>query len=43
MGVMMLAAAKGSVIQIETEGPDELDALVALQALFASGFDDFLS
>jgi len=43
MGVMMLAAAKGSVIQIETEGPDELDALVALQALFASGFDDLLS
>ena len=29
MGVMMLAAGKGATIQIETEGDDEADAMVA--------------
>ncbi len=33
MGVMMLAAAKGSIIDIEATGPDEDQALAALQAL----------
>jgi len=40
MGVMMLAAAKGSRILIETEGPDEEGALQALQALIADLFGE---
>jgi phosphocarrier protein len=33
MGVMMLAAGKGSRIVLETDGPDETEALAALVAL----------
>ena len=33
MGVMMLAAGKGSRIVIETEGPDEAEAINAIVAL----------
>jgi phosphocarrier protein len=33
MGVMMLAAGKGSRILLETDGPDETEALAALVAL----------
>ena len=40
MGVMMLAAGKGSSILIETDGPDAEQALEALTALIASGFDE---
>ena len=40
MGVMMLAAAKGSKITIETEGSDETQALQALQALIADRFGE---
>ncbi len=40
MGVMMLAAAKGSTIIIEADGPDENEAVEALQALIASGFGE---
>ncbi len=40
MGVMMLAAAKGSRIIIETEGPDEEQALQALRALIADRFGE---
>lgn len=40
MGVMMLAAAKGSKVLIETEGPDEAEALQALQALIAGHFGE---
>ncbi|HSN40021.1 MAG TPA: HPr family phosphocarrier protein [Burkholderiales bacterium] len=40
MGVMMLAAAKGSRIIIETEGPDEEQALQALQTLIADRFGE---
>jgi phosphocarrier protein len=40
MGVMMLAAAKGSVVVIETEGPDESDALHALEQLVADRFGE---
>ena len=40
MGVMMLAAAKGSTIVIETEGPDEAEAMRALQDLIANRFDE---
>jgi phosphocarrier protein HPr len=40
MGVMMLAAAKGSKIIIETEGSDEVAAMQALQNLIADRFGE---
>ncbi|HET7596131.1 MAG TPA: HPr family phosphocarrier protein [Burkholderiales bacterium] len=40
MGVMMLAAAKGSRITIETDGPDETAALNALVDLVADRFGE---
>lgn len=40
MSVMMLAAGKGTVLDIEIEGSDEEDALSALQALIANYFDE---
>jgi phosphocarrier protein HPr len=40
MGVMMLAAAQGSVIVVETSGPDEDAALAALVGLIESGFGE---
>jgi phosphocarrier protein HPr len=35
MGVMMLAAGKGSRVVLETDGPDETEALEAIVALIA--------
>ena len=40
MGVMMLAAAKGSVVTIETDGPDEAQALTALAGLINDKFGE---
>ena len=40
MGVMMLAAAKGSTVVIETDGPDEAQALEAVEQLIANRFDE---
>jgi phosphocarrier protein HPr len=40
MGVMMLAAAKGSVITIEANGADEAEALKALKTLINNYFDE---
>ena len=40
MGVMMLAAARGTTLTIEANGPDEDEALAALAALIASGFGE---
>ncbi len=40
MGVMMLAAGKGVTIQMETEGDDEADAMVALVALIEDKFGE---
>ncbi len=40
MGVMMLAAAKGATVGIETEGPDEEAAMNALNGLIANRFDE---
>jgi len=40
MGVMMLAAGKGSRIQIESEGHDADAALAALTALIADKFGE---
>lgn len=40
MGVMMLAAAKGASIGLETSGPDEADAMAALVGLIEDKFGE---
>ena len=40
MGVMMLAAAKGSTVLIETQGTDEEAAMQALSELVANRFGE---
>ena len=40
MGVMMLAAAKGSTLLVETEGPDEQEALAAVTRLIGGRFEE---
>lgn len=40
MGVMMLAAAKGSKIDMETDGVDEVEAMEALAQLIADKFGE---
>ena len=40
MGVMMLAAAKGTTLVIEATGPDEKEAVAALAGLIATGFGE---
>ena len=40
MGVMMLAAAKGTTISIETNGEDEAEAMQALLALINDCFGE---
>ena len=40
MGVMMLAAARGSKVVLETSGPDEAEAMEALVQLIEAKFDE---
>ena len=40
MGVMMLAAAQGSMVTLEANGTDEHDAIAALNALIADYFGE---
>ena len=40
MGVMMLAAGKGSKVVIETDGPDESDAMDAIVSLIGDYFGE---
>lgn len=40
MSVMMLAAGKGSVLDLEVDGPDEAEAVAALRALVADYFGE---
>jgi phosphocarrier protein HPr len=40
MGVMMLAAAKGSTITVETDGRDEDEAMKAIEALISGRFGE---
>ena len=40
MGVMMLAASKGSIIELEAEGTDEVEAIEALKKLINNYFDE---
>ena len=40
MGLLLLAAAQGTVITISANGTDEADAVAALCALVERGFDE---
>ena len=40
MGVMMLAAAMGSKVTVETDGPDEQQAMDAVTGLIAARFEE---
>ena len=40
MGVMMLAAGKGSKVLLETDGPDEAEAMNAIVALIGDYFGE---
>lgn len=40
MGVMMLAAAKGSKVTVETDGADEAAAMTAITGLIANYFEE---
>jgi len=40
MGVMMLAAAMGSKVMVETDGPDEAQAMEAVTQLIAGRFEE---
>ena len=40
MGILLLAAARGSTITITADGPDESDAVQALCGLVHSGFGE---
>jgi phosphocarrier protein len=40
LGLLLLAAARGAVLTIAAEGPDEAEAVEALCALTARAFED---
>jgi phosphocarrier protein HPr len=40
MGVMMLAAGMGSMIELETDGADEESAMATIEALFNDKFGE---
>ena len=40
MGVMMLAAGKGTRVELDISGPDEADAMAAVMALFNDKFGE---
>ena len=40
MGLLLLAASRGSAIRIIADGPDEQEAIAALCALIERGFDE---
>lgn len=40
MAVMLLAMQRGEIVEIKTEGHDEVDALEAIASLFEHGFGE---
>lgn len=40
MKVMMLAASRGSIVTLEIDGADEVEAMAALAALIEDGFGE---
>jgi phosphocarrier protein len=40
LGILLLGASQGTEIELVVEGPDEAEALAALEALVADGFGE---
>jgi phosphocarrier protein len=40
LGILLLGASQGTEIELEVEGPDELEAAEALSALVVDGFGE---
>lgn len=40
MGIMMLAASKGSSVRLTVDGPDETEAIETIGELIANGFGE---
>ena len=40
LGILLLAAPQGTEIELLVEGPDEAEAMAALEALVADGFGE---
>jgi phosphocarrier protein len=40
LGLLLLAAARGTHVDIDAEGPDEAEALAAIGALIERGFEE---
>jgi len=40
LGILLLAAGRGSVITVKANGPDEADAVAAIQQLIDAKFDE---
>ena len=40
LGILLLAAGKGSTIKLRADGPDEREALDAIEALIEAKFDE---
>jgi phosphocarrier protein HPr len=40
LNVLTLAASKGTALEIAVDGPDEQDAILAIERLFESGFGE---
>jgi len=40
LGILLLGASHGTEIEVAADGPDEVEALEALEALVASGFGE---
>lgn len=40
LGILLLGASQGTEIEVAADGPDEIEALAALEALVATGFGE---
>jgi phosphocarrier protein HPr len=40
LGILLLAAPQGTEIELQVDGPDEAEAMAALEALVADGFGE---
>jgi phosphocarrier protein len=40
LGILLLAAPQGTEIELAVDGPDEAEAMAALEALVADGFGE---
>ncbi|HEX9190326.1 MAG TPA: HPr family phosphocarrier protein [Vicinamibacteria bacterium] len=40
LGILLLAASRGTTVEVTAEGPDEVEAMAALAALVEGGFGE---